>query len=135
MGAHKVIIPLLNGRHFWFVPKKKKGERGLHLGHITYMIEYIALHYDGPTPRFTEADLIRIVWRLLYKREPHEIKGSGNTVSIVNRPLTFKQQRFVNNLLTIECMGNKAKAARLAGYSPRRAKQTAYDLLHNRKRY
>lgn len=135
MGAHKVIIPLQNGRHFYFVPRKEKGERGLDLTHIACMIAYIAAHYDGPTPRFTEADVIRIVWRLLYKRELHQIKGSCNSVQVVSRPLTFKQQQFVNNLFTLECMGNKAKAARLAGYSPKRAKQTAYDLLHDRKRY
>ncbi len=135
MGAHKVIIPLLNGREFFFTPNKPKGERGLHLGHVAWMINYVAQHYDGPTPRFTEGDVIRIVWRLLYKREPDQITGSGNSVQVVSRPLTIKQQRFINNLFTVECIGNKAKAARLAGYSPKRAKQTAYDLLHDRKQY
>lgn len=135
MAAHQVIIPLMNGRHFYFVPTKGKGERGLDLKHIAAFINYIAEHYDEPTPRYTNADVIRFVWRLLYKREPHRIEGCGDSVKIVNRPLTLKQQRFINFLITPGCIGNRAKAARLAGYSPKRAKQTAYDLIHERKRY
>lgn len=133
MGAHEVIIPLQNGRHFSFVPVKPKGQRGLDLKHIAYMINYIAEHYDEPTPHFTNADVVRIVWRLLYKREPYRVEEkSRDSVQIFSRPPTLKQQLFVKYLFTPGCIGNRAKAARLAGYSPKRAKQTAYDLMHGR---
>jgi len=131
MGAHKIIIPLLNGRHFYFTPAKPKGERGLRLIHVAAIIDYVAEHYEGPTPRFTQADVIRIVWRLLYKREPHDIEGGGEGVKITTRPLKAKQLVFIDHYITNGFNG--AKAARMAGYSPKRAKQTAYDLLHDRR--
>jgi len=133
MGAHKVIIPLLNGKHFYFVPNKEKGQRGLDIGHIAYIVNYVAEHYKDPTPRFSHADVIRIVWRLLYKREPHQIKGTSQEPVVTARRMTFKQEVFARNYLLTRCNG--AEAARIAGYSPRRAKQTAYDLLHPRRRY
>jgi hypothetical protein len=40
MGAHKIIIPLKNGKHFHFVPAKEKGERGLGLEHVITFLRY-----------------------------------------------------------------------------------------------
>jgi hypothetical protein len=133
MGAHNVIIPLPTGGFLKFHPKKKKGERGLSLQHVATFISIIADDPEAPTPRFTRADVIRIVWRLLYKREPHEIKGGGQGLTVTPQPLKAKQQAFVHQYMITGFNG--AKAARLAGYSAKRAKQTAYDLLHERKRY
>jgi hypothetical protein len=133
MGAHKVRIPTLSGGELWFVPKKQKGERGLRLGHIAAFITRLAMEYKGPTPRFTNADVIRIVWYLLYKRMPHEIQGSGKGGTITVNEMKPKQQAFLHHYFATRFNG--AKAARLAGYSPKRAKQTAYDLLHDRRRY
>ena len=133
MGAHKVTIPLLDGGVFSFVPKKEKGERGLSLGHIAAILICLNGRYKGATPRFTNKELIRIVWHLVYKRIPHEIQDDSEGGTVTVNPLKPKQQAFVDHYLT--CGFNGAKAARLAGYSPKRAKQTAYDLLHDRKRY
>ena len=45
--------------------------------------------------------------------------------------LTPRQQRFIEFLLIT--MGNGAKAARMAGYSDRSAKEIAYQLLKEQK--
>lgn len=45
--------------------------------------------------------------------------------------LAPRQQRFVENLLLT--MGNGAKAARMAGYSEKSAKEIAYQLLKEQK--
>ena len=86
MGAHQITIPLLNGQNFNFTPKKQKGERGLSLQHIAAILICIGAKYKGSTPRFSQADVIRIVWRLLHKREPHQIQGGGKDVTITANP-------------------------------------------------
>lgn len=132
MGAHKVTVPLLDGSSFSFVPKKQKGERGLSIGHIAAILTCLTVEFKGTTPRFTNEEVIRIIWVLLYKREPHKIEDGAEGKTITINELKPKHQLFVHHLLVTGC---GAEAARLAGYSPRRAKQTAYDLLHQRKRY
>ena len=52
----------------------------------------------------------------------------------ISRKLNLRQRRFVAEFTNpeSEAFGNQTKAAELAGYSPKRAKQTGHDIATNR---
>lgn len=80
-----------------------------------------------PMAYFSEEDAELLLRTIFFKpknirmKEYHRIRKDGK--------MNFRRKLFIHNY--IAARGNGAKAARLSGYSPRTARQIAYNLLHN----
>lgn len=95
------------------------------IDHIGFLLKKLGEDYDPekvgcPKRRFTKREVAQIAYWVLYKKRPpwesHQIT------------FNHRQSAFFNAYLTPGGF-NAARAARIAGYSPRRAKQTGHDLL------
>ncbi len=76
-------------------------------------------------PRFSIEE-VRALMRLLLFRSPYVVLRVYERLS-KEREYPFKRQKFINYFIG-EANFNAAKAARMAGYSPRSAKQIAYKI-------
>lgn len=80
-----------------------------------------------PMVRFSEEEIKAIVDLIFFKPSTLELRVRERAMQ--NRDLNLRRRLFVNYY--IQTGGNGAKAARLACYSPKCAKQTAYRLLRS----
>ena len=102
---------------------------------VLYILNRVFMNKKYPRPRGRKmpifnlreikaiADLIffkpRNIHLIVYERVPRRDE------------ITLKQQQFVKHFVS-DALFNGARAARMAGYSPRSAKQIAYKLLRGR---
>ena len=128
----KLIIPLPTGSCFRFRKPPRAGCRGWIIDDIIWALDHIRNRYDLVARRkieFTRGEVALLFGWILFKKRPPYGKMEWSLDH-----MTLRQQAFCKHYLGA-ALGNGAKAARLAGYSARRAKQTAYDLVHFRKKY
>ncbi len=80
------------------------------------------------SPQFS-FDEVRALADLLFFKSPYVVLNVYKRLPR-KQELPLRRKMFVHHLID-DAKGNAAKAARLAGYSPRSAKQIAYKLLRS----
>jgi hypothetical protein len=130
----RLIIPFRNGRHGWYEKTVRPGIKGWLIDDIAFVLQSLVANYEQVgerKPAFTRAEVRRLVYFLLYKEFD---VGEAITGKILKQAdLRLRQRTFLAEY--VKSLGKGAASARAAGYSPKRARQTAWDLLHPRKRY
>jgi hypothetical protein len=129
-----IIISLKDG-HVGFYKPRRPDSKGWLIDDMARILTWLVRNYsrvDKRKPEFTRSEIVSILQRLLFKPRISRARSSGSKNSALEG-LTLRQQRFVMHYIGA-ALGNRAKAARLAGYSPKRAKQTGYDLMHQDSR-
>ena len=136
----RLFVPYKDGTRAWFRKRQRPGVKGWIIDDIVWVLGYLVSNYEsvgGRKPEFTRAEVGRLVdWVLHKKKFIHEgLEGESDAEkkNTIKTPRGFRAATFVYHLL--DTIGNAAEAARRAGYSSKRAKQTAYDLMRPRTRF
>lgn len=127
-------IHLVSGKYLRY-RKPRRDVKGWLIEDIVWLLNWGLKNYSKIAmrrmPAFTRQEVLFTLRWVLFKRIDAEADKSKSDAS---KKSTDRQKAFVRHYFSVECFGNGAKAARLAGYSSKRAKQTAYEFLRGTRR-
>lgn len=129
-----IAIKVRSGKYLYY-RKPRRDVKGWQIEDIVWLLNWGLKNYSQIAscrmPAFTRQDVLFTLRWVLFKRiNVEDGKGESDAPS----RMTDRQKAFVRHYFSVECYGNGAKAARLAGYSPKRAKQTAHEFLRGTRR-
>ena len=113
--------------------KGRRGVKGWIIDDIVVALDHLVKNYEkvgARKPEFTRTEVGRLIDWLLYKKKFfYEVVEGGEVLT------SGASQRYLKFMSCYLDTWNGAEAARRAGFSPKRAKQTAYDLMRPRTKY